>query len=78
MNLRLLNPELYDLESDSEESYSVSAENPRVVADIQARIAAMLPGLPVSVQAAWKATQNRPVNPNKDGEWPTAAADAGR
>lgn len=71
MNLRLLNPELYDLDSDAEESYSVACENPRVVADIQARIAAMLPGLPTAVQVAWKATQSRAVNPNKDGEWPS-------
>ncbi len=72
MNLRLLNPELYDLEADQEESYDVAADNPKVVADIQARIASMLPGLPPQVQLAWKQTQSRPVNPNKSGEWPTS------
>lgn len=73
MNLRLIFPELYNLELDPSESYNVAADNPKVVADIQAKINAMLPTLPPQVQLAWKNTQNRPVNPTKDGEWPTPA-----
>jgi arylsulfatase len=73
LNLRLVFPELYNLELDPAESYNVAADNPTVVADIQAKLAAMLPTLPPLVQLAWKNTQNRPVNPTKDGEWPTPA-----
>jgi len=71
MNLRLLFPELYDMDEDPQESYSVAAANPRVVTDFQARIAAMLPSFPASVQNAWKQTQARPVGGTKDGEWPS-------
>lgn len=73
MNLRLVFPELYNLELDPGESYNVASEHPDIVTDIQARINAMLPSLPAQVQLAWKNTQNRPVNPTKDGEWPTPA-----
>ncbi len=73
MNLRLMFPELYDMELDPDESYNVAQENQRVVRDMQSRINAMLPSLPAQVQASWKATMARPVDPNKDGEWPTMA-----
>ncbi len=69
-NLRLLNPELYDLDTDSEESTDVSADNPDIVADLQARVSRLLPSLPSQVQADWKATQNRGVYPNTPGAWP--------
>jgi hypothetical protein len=73
MNLRLLNPELYDMDADPEESASVAGDHPDVVKDIKSRIEAALPSLPGPVQFAWRATQNRPVNWNKDGEWPSYA-----
>jgi len=69
-NLRLVNPELYHLELDSEEAEDVAAQNPEVVESIQARVAQMLPGFPTQVQAAWHDTQNRPVYPNEPGDWP--------
>ena len=57
-------PELYNLASDPDESYDVAAENPRIVAQIQAKIAEMLPTFPEPVQQAWAATKARQVNPN--------------
>ena len=69
-NLRLINPELYDIDTDSEEAEDVSAQNPDIVAQIQAGVAQLLPGLPSQVQAAWQATQTQPVVPNEPGAWP--------
>ncbi len=70
-NLRLINPELYDIDTDPEEAEDTSAQNPEIVADIQKRVAQLLPGLPSQVRAAWQETQSRPVNPNEPGAWPT-------
>jgi arylsulfatase A len=69
-NLRLLNPELYDIESDPEEAEDTSANHPDIVADIRTRVEQMLPAMPAQVQAAWQDTQNRPVYPNDAGSWP--------
>jgi arylsulfatase A len=71
MNLPLLNPELYDMDADPEESYSQTSENPAVVAEIQARIQNALLTMPVQVRNAWNDTVRRQANPNGDGEWPT-------
>jgi arylsulfatase A-like enzyme len=70
-NLRLLNPELYHIDSDPEEAEDVSSQNPEIVADIQQRVAQMLLSFPSQVQAAWLETQNRPVHPNEPGAYPT-------
>jgi arylsulfatase len=70
-NLRLLNPELYKVDTDPEEAEDLSGQNPAVVADIQERVAQMLPSLPAEVQAAWKRTQSTPVYPNEPGSYPT-------
>ncbi|MCZ2151346.1 MAG: sulfatase [Bryobacterales bacterium] len=70
MNLRLLNPELYDLETDPGESYSAAGENAGIVADIRAKVESLLHGMPDQVRSAWMDTQNRPVAPNGLGEWP--------
>lgn len=69
-NLRLLNPELYNLDTDPEEAEDVSAQNPDIVAEIQQRFAQMLPSFPPEVQTAWKKTQNTPVYPNEPGAYP--------
>jgi arylsulfatase len=58
INLPLPAPELYNLEVDPDESYDVAADNPTVVADIQARIVKALPSFPAGVMNAWTATMS--------------------
>ncbi|MBL0156559.1 MAG: sulfatase [Bryobacterales bacterium] len=58
INLPLPRPELYNLERDPSESYECGREYPEVVADIQARVVALLPGFPTAVQNAWRDTAN--------------------
>jgi len=70
-NLRLTNPELYNIDDDPNESQDVSKENPTMVAQIQQAIAQALPSFPVDVQNAWATTQRIPVNPNEPGSYPT-------
>ncbi len=69
-NLRLLSPELYDIESDPEEAEDVSTNHPDIVARIRTQVEQMIPLMPVAVQAAWQDTQNRPVYPTDSGAWP--------
>lgn len=59
VNLRI-NPELYDLERDPDESFDVADLNPQVVNDIRSRIEKLLPAFPAEVQKAWEETQSRP------------------
>ena len=70
-NLRLLNPELYNVDVDPDESADIAAQNPGIVAAIQQKVAQMLPSFPGEVQSAWRDTQNRPVYPNVSGAYPT-------
>jgi arylsulfatase len=60
LNLKLPNPELYDMELDPDESYDVADKHPEVVRDLVARIDAKLTGFPEEVQKAWAETQARP------------------
>ena len=69
-NLRLINPELYNIDLDPEEAEDVSAQNPTIVAAIQQQVAQMLPSFPAQVQAAWKTTQTTPVYANEPGAYP--------
>lgn len=73
LNLRLVNPELYDVDADPEESYSAARDNPRVVELINERIAEIVQTMPQQVQDAWNATLARPVNPVNEGDWPQLA-----
>jgi arylsulfatase len=57
-------PELYNLAHDPDESYDVAEENPKVVAEMQDRIARMLQTFPEPVQKAWAEQQARKANPN--------------
>ena len=70
-NLPLLQPELYNLERDPDESYDVAADNPQIVARIQQRIQELLPTFPSQVMDAWQATMGIKVAPTPDGALPT-------
>lgn len=65
-----LTPELYNVQTDPEESYDVASEHPDIVADIRNRILAALPGFPSQVQDAWTATMSRKVMWTWDGSMP--------
>jgi len=56
-------PELYNLANDPDESYDVAAANPQIVADIMAKITAMIPSFPDEVQQAYAGLQNFKANP---------------
>lgn len=57
-------PELYNLANDPDESYDVAPENPEIVAKIQAKIAAMLPGFPEPVRKAFAEQELRKSDPS--------------
>jgi len=76
LNLPLVNPELYHLEKDPDEGYDVAADNPAVVAQIQAAIQNALPTFPPQVMNAWNATMNTPVYTTPDGALPVAVPPA--
>ena len=62
-SLVLPKPELYNLATDSDESYDVAPENPQIVAQIQAQMDKMLAGFPDPVQKAWAEAKAIRVNP---------------
>jgi arylsulfatase A len=70
-NLRLINPELYNIDDDPDESRDVSKLYPAIVTQIQQEIAQALLSFPTEVQSAWATTQSIPVNPNEPGSYPT-------
>lgn len=72
-NLPLLHPELYDLNEDPDESSDCAADNPDVVADLQAQIQAELPSFPSVVMNAWRDTQSRKVIDTPSGALPVRA-----
>jgi len=61
MNLILRNPELYNVDSDPDESYDVAPEHPQVVAEMRARVEKLLEGFPEAVRTAYAETKARPV-----------------
>ena len=70
MNLPLAKPELYNIESDSEESYECSDAHPDVVSNIQGRIQVALQSFPAQVQTQWASTMSRPTQPYSIGAMP--------
>ena len=70
LNLRLINPELYDVFDDPSEGEDCADDNPDIVAQMQRQVADMLPTFPAEVQNAWADMQSRPVYPNASGALP--------
>ena len=70
VNLPLPAPELYDLALDPEESYECAEDHPEVVAQIRARVNALLPTFPNEVQWSWRETLERKVGPVDPGALP--------
>jgi arylsulfatase len=70
MNLPLPRPELYDLEADPDESYDVAGDNPQIVADIRARMEALIATFPEQVTTAWRYTMGLAVEETWSGAWP--------
>jgi arylsulfatase len=62
-NYVLPKPELYNLALDPQESYDVAPEHPEVVAQVQARIEALIAGFPEPVKRAYAESKARPVDP---------------
>lgn len=73
INLPLPAPELYDLIED-QESYDVAAANQEIVADIRARVEALLPTFPSEVGDAWRDTMNIQVQNTPSGALPVRAS----
>jgi len=70
VNLVLPAPELYNLESDPDESYDAAPGNPQVVAHMMSRVEALVSGFPDEVKKAWEATRNRPTAKSPVGALP--------
>src|SRR5262249_43013142 len=66
-------PELYNLATDPDESYDVAEENPQIVAEIEAKIAAMIPEFLQAVQQAYADQKARTAAPMSPGAYPRAA-----
>ncbi len=67
-------PELYDLAVDPDESYDVAPENPRVVEQIQQKIAEMIGEFPEPVHKAYAEARSMAINPSMaTGAYPQAA-----
>jgi arylsulfatase len=73
-NLRLENPELYNLETDPEESYDAANENPQIVASIRASVEALLPTFPEPVPTRWRDTMLAAGIYCPSGGWPSVPA----
>ncbi len=70
MNLPLVNPELYNLENDPAETTDMASSYPDVVASITARVQALLPTFPGTVQSAWQNTMSQAPVYCPSGGWP--------
>jgi arylsulfatase A len=74
VNLPLTPPELFDVESDVDESYDIAPGNPKVVAEIQARVEKLIAGFPEQVRTAYAQTKASQVIPSAVGAVPRSAA----
>ena len=73
VNLPLMNPELYDVVTDPQESYDVGPEHPEIVWPMRAKIDAAIQTFPWDVRDAWADTLSRLVNGSPAGAWPVGA-----
>ncbi|MBI4873572.1 MAG: sulfatase [Acidobacteria bacterium] len=67
VNFPLRAPELYDLLSDPDESYDVAPENPKIVAEIRARVDRLMTTFPAGIRQAYAETMSRPVGSHAVG-----------
>ncbi len=74
VNLPLADPELYNLEDDPAETTDMAPYHPDIVATITARVQAMLPSFPSTVQSVWASTMSIPPCYCTSGGWPSAPA----
>ncbi|MBL8238955.1 MAG: sulfatase [Bryobacterales bacterium] len=66
-NIRLKNPELYDVAADPDESFDVAAENPEVVKRLTARVEELMKGFPENIQRQYESQKAGPLSPNAAG-----------
>ncbi len=66
-NIRLKNPELYDVVADPDESFDVAAENPEVVKRLVARVEELLKSFPEEIQKQYESQKNGPLSPSPAG-----------
>ncbi len=73
-NLPLAHPELYNLETDPEESYDAANEHPEIVASIRASVDGLISTFPEPVPTLWRDTMLTPGVYCPSGGWPSAPA----
>jgi arylsulfatase A-like enzyme len=74
IDLPLPHPELYNVESDPDESRDRAERNPAVVSDIRSRMEWLIQTFPSGVQSAWFNTLNRKVYNTPAGALPVQKA----
>ncbi len=72
VSLPLAAPELYNLETDPDESFDVAPENPGVVQEMLARIEKVMEGMPEEIRRDYQQTKSRPASPVPAGAYPRA------
>jgi len=72
VNLPLADPELYNLEDDPSETCDVASYHPDIVASITARVLALVPTFPATVQSVWASTMAIAPCYCTSGGWPSA------
>ncbi len=72
-NLPLNVPELYDLESDPDESCDAYPDRPQVAAEIQARIERLIATFPEPIRQDYYATQGKATRKSTPGAFPHVA-----
>ena len=74
-NLRLPDPELYNVDDDPGESFDQAGDKPEVVQFIRSRVEAMLPTLPAQVANSWRDTMSTPIIDTPVGALPRRRGD---